>query len=194
MDETDEVEILLVEDDVCDAELAIRALEENKRASKLVWVKDGAKALEFIFGPCNNGYSKVRRRPKVVLLDMNLPKVDGLDVLLRLKSDASAKTIPVVVFTSSAEELNIVRNYEMGANSYIVKPVIFDNFSKVIAQLGAYWVLMNQSLEWPVSALTPSVHSYRPRPIRASTNSRLLSNGIQPVPSINYPRHPAPPA
>ena len=180
MDETDEVEILLVEDDVCDAELAIRALEENKRASKLVWVKDGAKALEFIFGPCNNGYSKVRRRPKVVLLDMNLPKVDGLDVLLRLKSDA--------------EELNIVRNYEMGANSYIVKPVIFDNFSKVIAQLGAYWVLMNQSLEWPVSALTPSVHSYRPRPIRASTNSRLLSNGIQPVPSINYPRHPAPPA
>jgi len=147
-----EVEILLVEDNPRDAELAMRALKKRNLTNKLVWVKDGAEALDFIFGPNSKEDSKVRRRPKVVLLDLKLPKVSGLDVLRRLKSDAKAKTIPVVVLTSSCEEQDIVRSYELGVNSYIVKPVNFDNFSEAVSQLGLYWVLLNQPPEHPSSA------------------------------------------
>jgi CheY-like chemotaxis protein len=133
-----------VEDNPRDAELALRALKSRNLADKLVWVKDGAAALEFIFGPDTNGNRELRHRPKVILLDLKLPKVDGLEVLGRLKSNEESRTIPVVVLTSSREEQDIVRSYKIGVNSYIVKPVNFDNFSEAVAQLGLYWLLLNQ--------------------------------------------------
>ncbi|MCX7826442.1 MAG: response regulator [Verrucomicrobiae bacterium] len=144
MNTANEVEILLVEDNPRDAELAMRALKQRHLANKLVWVKDGAAALEFIFGPPNNAGNSALRRPKIILLDLKLPKVDGLEVLRQIKADAKAKTIPVVVLTSSREEQDIVRTYELGVNSYIVKPVNFDNFSEAVAQLGCYWLLLNE--------------------------------------------------
>jgi two-component system response regulator len=147
-----EVEILLVEDNPRDAELAMRALKKRNLANKLVWVKDGAEAIEFLFGPPADATDVVRHRPKVILLDLKLPKVDGLEVLRRLKSNGSAKLIPVVVLTSSREESDIVRSYELGVNSYLVKPVGFDNFSEAVAQLGLYWLLLNQP---PEPAPTP---------------------------------------
>jgi CheY-like chemotaxis protein len=144
MTTTDRVDILLVEDNPHDAELALRALKSRDLANKLLWVKDGAEALEFIFGPGTNSKRKVRGRPKVILLDLKLPKVDGLEVLGQLKANEESRTIPVVVLTSSREEQDIVRSYKMGVNSYIVKPVNFDNFSEAVAQLGLYWLLLNQ--------------------------------------------------
>jgi CheY-like chemotaxis protein len=143
-----EVEILLVEDNPRDAELAMRALQRRNLTNKLVWVKDGAAALEFIFGPHSNADSKVRRRPKVILLDLKLPKVDGLEVLRQIKSNPKSKTIPVVILTSSREEPDIVQSYKLGVNSYIVKPVNFDNFSEAVSRLGLYWVLLNQPPEY----------------------------------------------
>jgi len=137
-------DILLVEDNPRDAELALRALKSRNLTDKVVWVKDGAAALEFIFGPDTNGNRKLRHRPKVILLDLKLPKVDGLEVLGQIKSNEESRTIPVVVLTSSREEQDIVRSYKMGVNSYIVKPVNFDNFSEAVAQLGLYWLLLNQ--------------------------------------------------
>ena len=110
----------------------------------LVWVKDGAEALDFVFGPNHNQGDQLNHRPKVILLDLKLPKIDGLEVLRRIKGDARTKSIPVVVLTSSREELDVVRSYELGVNSYIVKPVNFDNFSEAVAQLGLYWLLLNQ--------------------------------------------------
>ena len=143
----DEVEILLVEDNTCDAELAVRALKKRHLANKLVWVKDGAEALAFLFGTGTPDNQTVCRRPKVILLDLKLPKVDGLEVLRQLKANATSRTIPVVVLTSSREEQDVVRSYQMGVNSYIVKPVNFDNFSEAVAQLGLYWLLLNQAPE-----------------------------------------------
>jgi CheY-like chemotaxis protein len=152
MTTTDRVDILLVEDNPHDAELALRALKSRDLANKLLWVKDGAEALEFIFGPGTNSKRKVRGRPKVILLDLKLPKVDGLEVLGQLKANEESRTIPVVVLTSSREEQDIVRSYKMGVNSYIVKPVNFDNFSEAVAQLGLYWLLLNQPPEVPTKA------------------------------------------
>ncbi len=151
MDTTNEVDILLIEDNPRDAELAMRALQKRNLSNNLVWVKDGAAALEFIFGPDHEQKKggKLLRHPKVILLDLKLPKVDGLDVLRRLKSDAEARTIPAVVLTSSLEEEDVVRSYELGVNSYIVKPVNFDNFSEAVAHLGMYWLLLNTSPEHP---------------------------------------------
>jgi two-component system, response regulator len=160
MNITNGVEILLVEDNPRDAELALRALQKRNLADKLVWVRDGAAALEFIFGSSansgTNGSEKVRHRPKVILLDLKLPKLDGLEVLRRLKANEQARTIPVVVLTSSVQEQDIVRSYHLGVNSYVVKPVNFDNFSEAVAQLGMYWLLLNQPPEIPASAQTPS--------------------------------------
>ncbi len=155
MSTNSEVQILLVEDNPRDAELAMRSLKKRNLTNKLVWVKDGEEALEFIFGP-RGGNSRVRNRPKIILLDLKLPKVDGLDVLRKLKSDNSVKTIPVVVLTSSREEQDIVRSYELGVNSYIVKPVNFDNFSEAVAQLGCYWLLLNQPPERPSGVRFPT--------------------------------------
>ncbi len=140
-----EVEILLVEDNPTDAELAMRALRKNNLANKLVWTKDGAEALDFIF--CTGAYRgrDIANPPKVILLDLQLPKVNGIEVLRRIKADERTKTIPVVVLTSSKEERDIAESYRYGVNSYISKPVEFDAFHKIISELALYWLLVNHS-------------------------------------------------
>jgi CheY-like chemotaxis protein len=137
------VEILLVEDNSTDAELAIRALRKKNLANNLVWVKDGVEALDFIF--CKGQYeNRVNSTPKLILLDLKLPKIDGIEVLRTLKSDARTKTVPVVVLTSSHEERDIVESYQLGVNSYIVKPVDFDKFLEMVSQVGLYWSVVNK--------------------------------------------------
>ncbi len=140
----EDVEILLVEDNPTDAELATMALKEGNLANKLVWVKDGAEALDFLFATGAYAARKIEDSPKVVLLDLRLPKVDGLEVLRRLKADARTKRIPVVVVTSSKEDRDVVASYDLGVNSYISKPIEFDEFAKVISNLGFYWLLINR--------------------------------------------------
>lgn len=139
-----ELEIILVEDNMDDAALVIRALKKNNLANKLVHLKDGAEALEFIFG--NNSSEELEilsHSPRVMLLDLKMPKINGMEVLEKVKSDPRTKAMPIVVLTSSAEDPDIKLCYTLGANSYIVKPVEFDNFSKVIAELGLYWLVLN---------------------------------------------------
>ena len=138
-----EIEILLVEDSPSDAELTIRELRRHHLANKLVHLKDGAAALEFIFGTGAYAGRDTSQHPKVMLLDLKLPKVDGLEVLRAMKSDPRTRTIPVVIMTSSQEQRDVVDSYHMGVNSYVVKPVDFDQFSKAVAELGCYWVLLN---------------------------------------------------
>jgi CheY-like chemotaxis protein len=144
-------EILLIEDNPRDAEMAMRALKKNNLANQLVWVKDGAEALEHIFGRPEAPGVFFSAWPKLVLLDLKLPKVDGMEVLTRLKRDPRTRSIPVVVLTSSREETDIVRSYEAGVNSYIVKPVNFEKFTEAVNQLGMYWLLLNQPPEEPVA-------------------------------------------
>ncbi len=139
-----EVELLLVEDRVEDAELTIRALRRQHLAQKLHLVRDGAEALDFLFGTGAYAGRDVTRRPKVVLLDLKLPKVGGLEVLRRMRADARTRTIPVVVLTSSREEGDLVASYRLGVNSYIVKPMDFDRFFEAVSQLGVYWTALNQ--------------------------------------------------
>ena len=139
-----EVEILLVEDNPNDAELAIRALKKNNLANKLLWVKDGAEALDFVFATGEYAHRNVVNGPKVILLDLRLPKVDGMEVLRRVKGDERTKTIPVVVLTSSKEDRDIVESYKLGVNSFISKPVEFEAFAKTVSELGFYWLLVNQ--------------------------------------------------
>jgi len=144
MDKFEKVDILLVEDNASDAELAMRALRKGKLANGITWVKDGAEALEFIFR--DGAYAgRPDQLPRLILLDLKLPKVDGIEVLRRIKSDERAKTIPVVVLTSSAEERDIVESYKLGVNSYVVKPVEFEQFSETVAQAGFYWMLVNKT-------------------------------------------------
>ncbi len=143
-DQIEDVEILLVEDNPTDAELCMLALKERKLANKLVWVKDGAEALDFLFATGPYASRKPNMVPKVVLLDLRLPKVDGLEVLRRLKADEHTKKIPVVVVTSSREDRDVVASYELGVNSYFSKPVDFDEFTKVVSELGMYWLLINR--------------------------------------------------
>ncbi len=138
-----EIEILLVEDSPYDAELTIRELTRRNLANKLVHLKDGSEALEFIFGTGAYAGRDTSQHPKVVLLDLKLPKVDGLEVLRAMKSDPRTRTIPVVIMTSSQEQRDVVDSYHLGVNSYVVKPVDFDQFSKAVAELGCYWVLLN---------------------------------------------------
>lgn len=141
----DEVEILLIEDSLNDAEMTIRALRKNNIANKVTHLKDGAEGLDFIFGTGEYAGRNIDNKPKVILLDLKMPKVDGIEVLRKLKSDARTKKIPVVVLTSSKEDPDVHTCYELGVNSYIVKPVGFENFSKVISELGLYWLVHNQS-------------------------------------------------
>ena len=141
---TNEVEILLVEDNPHDVELTIRALRKHNLANKVHLVKDGAEALEFIFGIGAYAERDINHKPKVILLDLKLPKVDGLEVLRQIKSNERTKIIPVVVLTSSKEERDLVESYRLGANSYIVKPVEFESFVKAVSELGLYWLLLNQ--------------------------------------------------
>jgi len=138
------VEILLVEDNPTDAELAILALKERGLANHLVWVKDGAEALDFLFATGAYANRSVENTPKVVLLDLRLPKVDGLEVLRRIKADDRTKDIPVAVVTSSKEDRDVIASYKLGVNSYISKPVDFDEFTKVVSELGYYWLLINR--------------------------------------------------
>ena len=139
-----EVEILLIEDNLNDAELTMRALRKNKITNNLVHLKDGSEALEFLFGTGNFANRDINNNPKVILLDLKMPKVDGMEVLTKIKSNELTKSIPVVVLTSSKEHPDIERAYSLGANSYIVKPVEFDGFIKAVTEVGLYWVLLNQ--------------------------------------------------
>jgi len=138
------VEILLVEDNPNDVELTLRVLQKNNISNRIHVVRNGAEALEFVF--CTGAYAdrSIENGPKVILLDLKLPKVDGLDVLRQIKADPRTKTIPVVVLTSSREERDIVESYRLGTNSYIVKPVDFEQFTEAVRQLGLYWLLLNQ--------------------------------------------------
>lgn len=138
------LEILLVEDNPDDAELALRALKKHNLGNKVHWVKDGAEALDFLFA---NGPFEERDaapNPRVVLLDLKLPKVDGLEVLRQLRENEKTKLVPVVVLTSSKEEQDVVESYRLGVNSYIVKPVNFEKFLETVSELGLYWVLLNE--------------------------------------------------
>jgi len=142
--EVQEVEILLVEDNPTDAELCIRALKKSNLANKLVWVKDGAEALDFLFATGSYAGRNVLTPPKVVLLDLRMPKVDGMEVLRRIKEDERTRAIPVVVLTSSKEDRDVAESYQFGVNSFINKPVEFDEFAKTVSQLGLYWLLVNR--------------------------------------------------
>ncbi len=141
------VEILLVEDNPDDIELALHALKRNNLANQIEVVRDGAEALDFIFATGRHADRDINRFPRVILLDLKLPKVDGLEVLRRVKSDPRTRAIPVVMLTSSREERDIVESYQLGVNSYITKPVDFDQFMEVVRQLGLYWLLINQPPE-----------------------------------------------
>ena len=144
MNDINEVEILLVEDNPNDEELMLRALKKHNLANRVHVARDGAEALEFIFATGAYTDRKVENSPKVILLDLKLPKVDGLEVLRSIKSDERTKMTPVVVLTSSKEDRDVVESYKLGVNSYIVKPVDFDKFLQAVSQLGLYWLLLNQ--------------------------------------------------
>lgn len=139
-----QIEILLVEDNPADLKMTQHALRVGKVANRIQVVRDGAEALEFIF--CEGAFAarQMSDGPKVILLDLKLPKVDGLEVLARLKADARTRKIPVVILTSSKEQSDLVRCYDLGVNSYIVKPVKFEAFAKAVQELGMYWLLLNE--------------------------------------------------
>ncbi len=139
-----QVEVLLVEDNIHDAEMTIRALRKVNLANQLVHVKDGEEALDFIFARRKFTGRETMDQPKVILLDIKMPKVDGIEVLRQLKSQDASKNIPVVIMTSSKEEQDIIRSYQLGVNSYVVKPVDFEGFAKAVSELGLYWLLTNQ--------------------------------------------------
>lgn len=140
----DRVDILLVEDNPSDAELTIRALAKRHVANPLHLVEDGAEALDFLFATAAYAHRAGAKLPRVVLLDLKLPKVEGLEVLRRLRADERTKTLPVVVVTSSREDPDIEQAYVLGANSYVVKPVGFEAFMEAISNLGLYWLVVNE--------------------------------------------------
>ena len=144
MDQFEKVDILLVEDNPADAELVLRALRKGKLANHITWVKDGAEALDFIFR--RGAYSGRRdQNPRLILLDLKLPKMDGIEVLRQIKAEQRTRLIPVVMVTSSAEARDIAKSYELGVNSYVVKPVEFEQFSETVAKAGFYWMLVNKA-------------------------------------------------
>jgi CheY-like chemotaxis protein len=143
MSNFEEIEILLAEDSDSDAEMTLRALREKGLANSVTWVKDGESALDFIYYRGNYA-ERPNGPPKIILLDLKMPRVDGIDVLRQIKGNPSTKTIPVVVLTSSAQDRDLIDTYELGVNSYIVKPVDFDQFFQVISNLGFYWAVMNK--------------------------------------------------
>jgi two-component system response regulator len=143
MDELATADILLAEDSDADAELTLRALRKGNLLNKVVRVRDGVEALEYVF--CEGEFSKRPAvNPKLVLLDMKMPRLGGLDVLRRLRGDERTKFIPVVVLTSSAEDRDIIESYHLGVNSYLVKPVNFSEFTQVVAHIGLYWAVLNR--------------------------------------------------
>lgn len=137
------VDILLVEDNPNDAELIIRTLKTHNLANRLHWVKDGEEALDFIFYRRNYADRRLEL-PRVVLLDLRLPKIDGIEVLAQIRNNKETQKIPVVVLTSSKEDQDLVKTYQLGVNSFVAKPVAFDEFAQTVANLGMYWVLVNR--------------------------------------------------
>ena len=141
---TSAVDLLLVEDNPEDLELALRALRQANLANHVQVARDGAEALDFIFGEGDHAGRPIAEGPKLILLDLKLPKIDGLEVLKRIKSDPRTQMIPVVVLTSSQEQRDVVAGYKLGVNSYIVKPVNFEQFVEAVRAVGLYWLLLNQ--------------------------------------------------
>lgn len=139
----EEPEILLVEDSPEDAEMTIRALKKVNLGNKLVHLKDGKEALDFLFGEGEYAGRNIHNKPKVILLDIKMPRVDGIEVLRQIKSNDNTKSIPVVIMTSSSQDKDILASYAFGVNSYVVKPVDFEGFAKAVSELGMYWVLTN---------------------------------------------------
>ncbi len=141
------IEILLVEDNPSDAELTLRALKKSHVLNKIHHVEDGAEALDFVYrrGAFTNRAKSAF--PRLIILDLKLPKVDGLEVLRILKGDPETKTIPIVIMTSSREERDLIESYQLGVNSYVVKPVGFENFAKAVAELGLYWTMLNEIMD-----------------------------------------------
>jgi two-component system response regulator len=144
VEEFEQVDILLVEDNPLDAELAMRALEDQGVANRIIWVKDGQEALDYVFrtGPYHN---RADGDPRLILLDLKMPRVSGIDVTRILKSDESTKSIPIVVMTSSKEESDIAESYQLGANSYVVKPLDFEQFAEVARHAGYFWLAINRT-------------------------------------------------
>ena len=145
--ENDKVEILLVEDNPNDVELTLHALNKNHLTNKICVVRDGEEALNFFFGGNDSDPDRKIPGPRVILLDLKLPKIDGMEVLKRLKNDPATKAIPVVVLTSSNEDRDILETYKLGVNSYIVKPVDFAKFVEAMKTLGMYWLMLNRPLQ-----------------------------------------------
>jgi two-component system, response regulator len=139
-----EIEVLLIEDNPNDAEMTMRALRKHNFANRLLHLKDGAEALDFLFAEGEHSARQRELMPKMILLDLKMPKVSGIEVLVKIKADERTKKIPVVMLTSSQEDPDIKRCYELGVNSYVVKPLEFDEFHKVISNLGLYWMIVNQ--------------------------------------------------
>jgi two-component system response regulator len=152
--ESDEVQILLVEDNPADAELALHALKKSKIANHILHLVDGAEALDFLFSRGDYSERSAMAHPWMVLLDLKLPKIDGLQVLKEVKENPATKAIPIILLTSSSEERDLVASYQLGVNSYIQKPVNFSEFQEVVRQLGMYWLLVNRKP--PVSAFVAS--------------------------------------
>ena len=140
-----EVEILLVEDSPGDAELTIRALRRNKIAHEIQVVEDGVEALDFLFCRGSHGDRSFSHPPKLVLLDLKLPKVDGLEVLQAIRADERTRAIPVVIFTSSKQQKDVIKGYKLGVNAFVQKPVDFEQFGEAIRQIGMFWMLLNQA-------------------------------------------------
>jgi two-component system, response regulator len=141
------VEILLVEDNPRDAELTIRALKKKNLANSLYHVEDGVDALDFLFARGKYSDRDIYDGPKVVLLDLKLPRIDGLEVLTAIKADERTKSIPVVIITSSAEDPDVKKAYQLGANSYVIKPVQFDSFMEAMVRVGIYWLMVNHPIK-----------------------------------------------
>ncbi len=139
------VEILLVEDSLEDATLVIRSLKKNNLGNSLKHLNDGAEALDFIFARGEYSERRVEDKPKLILLDLKMPKVDGLQVLRAIKTDERTRSVPVVIMTSSREDRDLIESYKLGVNGFVVKPVSFDNFAKAVADLGMYWLMVNES-------------------------------------------------
>jgi two-component system response regulator len=138
------VEVLLVEDNPEDAELTTRVLQKQNLANRLVWLKNGAQALDFVFARGAYAGRRVDDTPRLLLLDLSLPKVSGLEVLQQVKADPRTRKMPVVVLSSSTQDKDILRTYDLGVNSYVSKPVQFEEFARVVTQLGLYWLLINK--------------------------------------------------
>jgi CheY-like chemotaxis protein len=139
------VEILLVEDSMEDADLVIRSLKKCNLGNSILHVIDGVEALDFIFATGNFSERKIDDKPRLILLDLKMPRVNGLEVLRAIKKDERTKSIPVVIMTSSREDRDLLESYELGVNAYVVKPVVFENFAKAVAELGMFWLMVNQS-------------------------------------------------